>query len=812
MRLRLDPVLHDLRFAARALLRDRAFTFTAVALLALAVGANVAAFAVMNTMLYRGFPLVERNDRLVYVQESGPGRTCCVSFASFEDWRAQTTSFDGMAFVDGRTIAVRSGGDRAERTAATAVTTNTFVLLGVRPALGRDFGAADDAPGAPRVAILSYAYWQSRFAGGDVVGSTLRIDDVAATVIGVMPRGFAFPDRGSLWFPLERTPELLSRQPTGYFAFGRLEDGADVAGARSAIEAVSRRLAADYPATNRDVVPRVRTYTEFFVGPDAPVIYGSLWAASWFVLLIACANLANLALSRTAGRSRDISTRIALGAGTWRMARQFLVEALLLAAAGGALGGWVGWWCVRAWAAATESRYQVLDYGLGAGTLAYVAAASLVAAAAFGIVPALRMRALDVVATLKGGGRGATQVRGGKRVGAALVAGQMALAIVLLAGAGVLVRSFSEVVFAEVGVRDAERVLTGVVELPANEYATPESRLAFYDRLTAQLASIAGVERVSLASTAPVNIPGTRRFDVDGEAADGAAREVVTVASASDYFRTVGASTLAGRDFDGRDSLGTQPVAIVNQRFAAEHWPGQDPVGKRVRLYARGEPGDWLTVVGVASNVMQGDPTRQRFLPIVYVPFRQTLDADAVLFARAGGPAGPLAVAVRAQVQALDPSLRLDAVSTLKESFAFRRDRMDIEHAEMGKHAAVAPILAAIALVLAAVGLYAVVSHSVGRRTKEIGIRIAIGAALGDIRALVLRDGLRPVAVGTCAGLAASLAVNRVLESQLVGVSPYDPVALAAAPLVLIAVAVAGCWLPARRAMRSDPVVALRQD
>jgi hypothetical protein len=286
----------------------------------------------------------------------------------------------------------------------------------------------------------------------------------------------------------------------------------------------------------------------------------------------------------------------------------------------------------------------------------------------------------------------------------------------------------------------------------------------------------------------------------------------VTVASASDYFRTVGASTLAGRDFDGRDSLGTQPVAIVNQRFAAEHWPGQDPVGKRVRLYARGEPGDWLTVVGVASNVMQGDPTRQRFLPIVYVPFRQTLDADAVLFARAGGPAGPLAVAVRAQVQALDPSLRLDAVSTLKESFAFRRDRMDIEHAEMGKHAAVAPILAAIALVLAAVGLYAVVSHSVGRRTKEIGIRIAIGAALGDIRALVLRDGLRPVAVGTCAGLAASLAVNRVLESQLVGVSPYDPVALAAAPLVLIAVAVAGCWLPARRAMRSDPVVALRQD
>jgi putative ABC transport system permease protein len=597
-------------------------------------------------------------------------------------------------------------------------------------------------------------------------------------------------------------------------AFGRLAEGATIAGARAELETINRRLAASYPATNRDVMPRVYTYSQIFVGPNAPVVYGSLWAAAWFVLLIACANLANLTLARTLGRSREFSTRIALGAGPWRMVRQILTESLLLASVGGALGGWIAAWSVRTWAAATASIHQVLDYTGDAGTLAYLIAISIAAALLCGLVPIGRVLHLDVNRTLKGDARGTTQGPRGKYLSASLVAGQMALAIVLLSGAGVLARSLLNVVGARSGVRDPEHVLVGSMRLLADQYPSSATRLAYFDRLEAQLRTISGIEEASVASAIPVDSGRAQNFEIEGRPGPPAGQEPAQFLTVgSDYFRLVGASAIAGRDFNDDDRMAGLPVAIVNQAFAATFWHGGQPLGTRLRPLDRNHrPGEWRTVVGVVPNIMQGDATRQQFKPLIYVPFRQEPPAHAFFLVRTAVPPDQVAQAVRAEVQKLDSDVSPEDFTTLKASFAFDRDRMDMEHEEMGKYAAVAPIFAAMALILAVVGLYAVIAHSVSQRTKEIGVRIALGAASHDIRRLIFREGMRPVALGLILGLTMSLAVNRILQTQLVGVSPYDPVTLSIALALLLVVALIACQVPSRRALRVDPAVALRHD
>ena len=814
----LEGLLYDLRFALRGLRRDRAFTLAAIAMLALAIGLNVTVFTVMNTMLFRGFPLVQRNNRLVYLQEHAPNGACCISYPDFEDWRSQAHSFEGMAFVADRNINFSGGVGRPVDMATATVSTNAFRLLGVSPILGRDFVPADELPGALPVAILNYDFWESRFGKrADILGLAIHIDGAPAAIVGVMPRGFDFPvGQLNLWMPVAHTPALRQRglTPAGFFVFGRLRDAANLPEARAELRIINRRLEADYPATNRNLVPALATYSQFAVGPDAPVIYGSLWAAAWFVLLIACANLANLTLARTMGRWRDFATRIALGAGQGRMVRQILVESLTLAGVAGALSWWIAQWGVRTWAVETASRYEVLDYTVDSGTLAYLVAISAAAAIFVSLAPMVRVLHLSVNSALKSDARGVTQGMRGKHLAAVLVAGQMALAIVLLSGAGVLARSLWNVVSAKTGVRDPENVLDGTMRLPSEKYPSPAARLAYFDRLEAQLKTIPEIEDESVSSIIPVDNTISRAFEIEGRpSTPNGAESAQFLSVGSDYFRVVGASAISGRDFNDRDRMTALPVAIVNQSFAATFWPGEQPLGKRLRVEDRNKPGEWRTVVGVVPNIMQGDPTRQHFKPLVYVPFQQETPARGAFFlVRTGVPPDQVARAVRAEVQKLDPDVTLEDFTTLKASFAFRRDRMDLEHAELGKHAAVAPIFALIAMLLAAAGLYAVIAHSVGQRTKEIGIRMAIGAAAEDIRRMVLRDGMLPVATGMILGLAASLAVNRILQSQLVGVSPYDPVTMAGAPVALILVALLACQIPARRAMNVDPAVALRHE
>jgi predicted permease len=790
-------------------------------MLALALALNTTVFTVMDAMLFRGFPQVPRSRELVFLQEHDRLGRCCLSYADVGDWQARATPFQGIAPVGGQSVAFRDTQGRPMDLRVTTVGASLFGLLGVPPALGRDFTAADAVPGARPVVMLSDRLWQGRFGGRpEVVGSLVRVDDTPAEIVGVMPPEFEFPMAATdgLWMPIVPTPDLTRRglTPGGFTAAARLRDGVTLPEARAELEAINRQLEVAYPETNRGVVPSVVDHAQFTSGADARVIWGSLWAAAGLVLLIACANVANLTVVRSVGRWREFVTCLALGAGRRRIVRQMLLESALIAGAA-ALPAWgLTKWGMAEWAALAASRYQMVDYRVTSGTLAYLALVSVAAAALLSLAPVMRVLRLGAGATLQGDERSATHARGTRRLVGALVAGQMALAVVLLAGAGVLVRSFTNIVSAETGVRRPESVLVGLLRLPSETYPTPQSRLAFFDRVEARLRTVAGVERTSLSAGLPVKFSGAaRQLEVERQlstAAEGPPTFSVTT-TAPGYFGVVGASVIAGRDFTADDRETTRAVAIVNERFAALHWPRESAVGKRLRTVDRDGPGAWRVVVGVVSNIMDADALRQQFKPLVYLPLRQDPPARAAFFlARTSGAAEPIAAAARAALQDLDAGVGLDYFGTLESTFAFDRDFMDAEHSELGKYSKAAPAFAAVALLLAAVGLVAVLAHSVAQRTREIGVRMAIGAAPRDIRRMVVGESLQPVALGLATGLVAAAAVNRVFASQLVGVSPSDPAVMVAAAALLVITALGACRIPVRRALRVDPAVALRHE
>jgi len=811
----LDGIVSDLRFALRGFRRDWAFTLASIAMLALAIGLNVTVFTVMDAILFRGVPLVKGNDQLLFIQERYPSGRCCVSYPDFEDWRSQAHAFQSMAFMADGLVPFRERQERPTDVFAFDVSTNLFRLLGVQPMLGRDFVPADEAPGAPLVAILNYRFWESRFGKrADIAGLAVQIDGAPATIIGVMPEGLDFPTQGHMWIPIAHTPALQQRglTPGGFEVVGRLRDGASLEDARTELVTINRRLEAEYPVTNRNLFINLFSYSAQIAGENATRIFGSLWAGACLVLLIACANLTNLTLARTIGRSREFSTRIALGAGQWRMVWQILEESLMLAGAGGALGWWITNWAVRTWAVATASPYQVVDYTINSGIFAYLVAISIAAAILVSLPPIGRVVRMEMKGALKGDARGVTEGPRGKHLTAALVVSQTALAVVLLSGAGVLVRSFVAIVSADTGVRDPEHILVGSVRLPSDKYSIPNARIGYFERLDAQLRTIPDVEQEAVASALPAGLGNLRPFEIEGRPDQqdrGDSAHFLSVGSK--YFRLVGAPPISGRDFDDRDRTGAVPVAIVNESFTAKFWPGEQPLGKHLRATDRSPPGEWRTVVGVVPNIMQGDLIRQSFKPLIYLPARQEpVGRRAYFLLRASLPRDQLASAVRAEVQKVDPDVLLTDFGTLKAHFAFDRDSMDAEHSELAKQAAVSPIFALIALLLAAIGLYAVMAHSVSQRTKEVGVRMATGAAGEDIRRMILSEGMLPVAIGIILGLVASLAVNRILQSQLVGVSSYDPITMAGAPVILFLVALLACQIPARRATRINPTEALR--
>jgi predicted permease len=814
----LDAIIFDALQAVRSLRHARAFSLAAVATLTLALALNVTVFVVMDAVLFRGYPLVNRNDRLLFLQERGPSGQCCLSYLDFEDWRAQARSFEGIAFVRGGPVTLRDGDGRPVDMRASQISANTFSLLGVAPLLGRDFVVADEQPGAAPVIILSHRFWQGHFHGrADVIGLPVHLNERPATIIGVMPERFEFPLKieGSFWSPVVQDSQLRKRglPGGGFTAVGRLRDGATADEARAELETINRRLEADYPETNRNIRPTAVSHASMNSGGDAAMIWGSLWLASCFVLIIACANIANLTLVRTIGRWRELATRLALGAGPVRMIRQLVIEGALIGAAAAMLAWGIAIKTVAAWDTVTASQYQVLDYSFTVSSLAYLVIVAFIAIVVIAAAPIVRVLQVGSSEALKGDARGVTGGLLGKRLGGGLVALQMALAIILLSGAGVLVRSFSQIVGAETGVRDPGQVLTGLMRIPSVNYSTPQSRQRYFDRLEAALKAVPGVDRAAIGSSLPVRFAPARAVEVEGIPRDPDDELIGVIRTSEDYFAVLGLAPVSGRAFTGDDRDSSQPVAIVNQAFAQRYWPGQEPIGRRLRPVNPGASEPWRVVVGVVPNVLHNDPLRQTFKPIVYQPLRlEVYGLAAYWLARTSLPPEHVARLVRAAAESVDPDVPVSNFLTLKASFAFDRDFMDAEHSELGKHAKVAPVFAVIALLLSAIGLVAVIAHAVSQRTKEIGIRMAIGATTANIRRLILGEAMWPVAIGVVTGLALSLAANQLLRSQLVGVSPNDPLVLITAPLTLTLVAILASQIPARRAAAVDPVITLRND
>ena len=811
----LDGVDQDIRFALRGLRRSPGFTSTAIATLAIGIGVNAAVFTVTNAVLSRGFPHVDPNNHILYINKSG----CCdISYPDFEDWRTQAKSFSGMAVVASGGLRLILGDQSGipQTCDGTQLSANSFQVLGQKPIIGRDFAASDETPGASPVAILSYAFWERRYSKDpSIIGQAIRLNESPTTVIGIMAQGFEFPHhRADLWTPLARTGDLQKRDNRAlWFAFGRMADGVTIRSAQAEMDTIGRRLESSYPATNQGVRPKVWNFHEFFIGPNAAAFYGAIWGAVGFVLLIACANLANLLLARAIGRSREISVRIALGAGRARIVRQLLIESLMLSTLGGALGWWIAVGSVRTYElfANPPSAYNRWNYALDYRVFAYLIAISIATALLFGLSPAIRLSKLDVNTALKEGGRGATNRKG---LSALLVTVEMALAIVLLAGAGLMIRSFLKIYTADIGVRTAN-ILTASVDLPVARYPGVLGQIAFFERLTTRLKGIPGVDSVALSSSLPGLYAPRPPFELAGgrpEQDEERRPRVAAVAIGPGYFRTLGAAVLAGREFNDFDGVSGSGVAIVNQRFANQYWPGEDPLGKRLRLFEGKKPGGWKTVVGVVSNIVQNDATGQTFHPVIYAPYWQEPQADMIAIARTLMPPGSLTLAVQRDIQAMDSELvigsglgSIEGPKPLTESLAFN-------FWSNGVNAALFLILAAIALLLAAVGLYAVIAHSVSQRTQEIGIRMAVGATARDILKLVFMQGMFPLGIGLAIGLTASFAVNRVLKAELVQVSPSDPITLAVASVVLVLSAMIGCLIPARRAVRVDPMEALRHE
>jgi putative ABC transport system permease protein len=813
---RLDSLARDIRFALRGMRRSPAFTAIAVTTLAVGIGVNAAVFTVTNAALFKGFRSVARNDRILYIGTQNHGRGCCVSYPDFLDWRAEARSFEGLGAVADLQIVVTDEGRAPEHYDATEITANAFALLGQAPLVGRDFTSTDEAPGAAHVTILSDSFWERRY-GRDpaIVGRTLRINGTPTTVVGVMPRGFTFPQNQDLWLLLVRTPDSQKREARQlWFAFGRMRDGVTFEGARAELATIGQRLANAYPRTNEGWVPQPRTFAEFFVGRNAAVIYGSMWAAVGFVLLIACANLANLMVARAIGRSREMSVRLALGAGRWRIIRQLLVESVLLSSMAGIAGWWIAKWGVRAYDLVANPptlswSEHLLDYTMDDRVFLYLVGISIGTGLLFGVAPAMRLLRVDINAALQHGGRGIGAGRRGAHLSALLVIAETALALVLLAGAGVMIRSFLNISTVDLGVRTSN-VSTMLLNLPEVRYPRADAQASFFDQLDQRLRAIPGVEAVAIASALPAG--GSKRvpFELDGAApVDEQRRPALSMLTVGPrYFETMGAAVVSGRDFDEHDGAAAPPAVIVNQRFASAYWPARDPIGKRLRLFDGKTASTWLTVVGIVSNIVQNDANRQDVDPLIYVPYRQQPADSMWVLVRARGAAGNLANTFRREIQTLDSRLPIWlGPFTLDERLAGMGNYWRI-----GSDAALFLLFAAIGLLLASLGVYAVVAHSVSERAHEIGIRIAIGATARDILALVLARGLLPLGIGVAIGLFAALAVNRVLISTLVHVSPADPATMIVAATTLSAAATLGCLIPAWRAMRVDPVVALRHE
>jgi predicted permease len=811
-------LFRDVRFAVRRLIKDRRFTLASVAALALGIGATSAVFTLVNAVLLRTLPF-DSPERIMMVNtRDAQGRTFGVSEPDFEDWRRATRTFSGIALVQMGPVNF-SADDRApDQYNGVYISWNGFSLIGTQAAVGRGFTAEDDRPGAPAVALLSHNIWQNRYgADRSIVGRTVRLNSEPVTIVGVMAPGMQFPFNSEVWLPLAQRPTAQTRAGRAgrlLMAYGRLANGMTIEQARAEMSSITDELATQFPDTNKGVTTVITPFSEQVIGTQIRVLFWSLMGAVVFVLLIACANVANLLLARAADRSREIAVRVSVGATRWHIVRQLLVESVLLAFVAGAVGLGFAYAGVRWFDASTQDigKPYWMVFTMDPAVFAFFAAVCLVTGIVFGLAPALYVSRTNVSDVMKDGGRSGSAGLRARRWTTALIVAELTLTLVLLSSAGLMIRSFMNLYRMDIGI-DTSRLVAMQLIFPTRTYASLESRALFLQRLDDRLNGIGAIDGASSTNYLPFSGASLRRFEIDGRAdMTGEQRPLVgMVAVGSRYFDALGVQMRRGRAFNATDGEPGREAMIINQRLADMHFRGEDPVGRRIRLINDGNiPGApkfyQATVVGVAPTIRQRGQERDPD-PVVYITHAQNaLMAMGVnLLVRARTDPVAVTSLLRQEVAAMDPDVPVTNIRTMDEILA--RNRWP-----QRTFGTMFLVFAVIAIVLAAVGLYSVTAYSVAQRTQEIGIRMCLGAERQQVWWLVLRRGLVQLIIGLVLGLAGAFGAGRLLESWLIGTEPADPVTLVAITVVLISVSTAACFWPARRATQLDPVRAIRYE
>jgi putative ABC transport system permease protein len=808
----METLLQDLRYAFRVLIKSPSFTAIAVLTLALGIGANTAIFSVVNAILLRPLAFHD-SSRIMLIAEKSKYPDPSVSYQNFVDWRDQSHSFECVQGMRASTITLTGAGE-PERLNARWVTSGLFPLLGVKALLGRTFRDDEDRAGGAPAVVISYGLWQRRFGGAaDVLNKSINLDSRPYTVVGVLPRAFEFLRADDVYLPFtpwaKTLPDDRNWHP-GIFAIGRLKLGVSREQANTEMVAIAKRLEEQYPIYNTGTSADVIPLQEQVVKNVRPALLLLVGAVS-FVLLIACANVANLLLARAAYRGREVAIRASMGAGRTRLIRQLLTESILLSLAGGIFG------LLLAWASlgpllniSAGSLPLAFTIGLNRSVLLFTILVSVITGLAFGIAPALRATRLDLRETLNEGSRGSTSGPGHQRLRGILIASEFALAMLLLVGAGLLLRSFSRLQDVSTGFQP-DHLLVADLPLSQTAYAKPEQRYGFFDRLVDRAQTLPGVRSVGAASALPVSgIGGLLHFNIYGRPPKtpndyiAAGYRAVT----ANYFETLSVPLLQGRFLTPADKEKTPAVVVINATMAKTYFAGENPLGKRMQIGATPESEvPWMEVVGVVGDVTQGlglEPKSE-----MYLPYRQ---ADQVLpvfqlsvVLRTAGDPHQQAAALRSALAEIDPNQPLVKVRTMEDNMAATVAQPRFRTWLIG-------IFAGLALMLAAVGIYGVMSYSVTQRTSEIGIRITLGAQSVDVFRIVLGEGLRFALIGVAVGVAGGLVLIRLLSTFLYGVSATDPLTFFGVAILLIAVSVAACFFPARRATRVDPIEALRYE
>jgi putative ABC transport system permease protein len=818
-------LLQDIRFGLRTLSKSPGFTLVAVVALALGVGANTAIFSAVNTVLLRALPYDNSSQLVAFYTGNNPAAPeprGPLAYPDLLDYREQAKSLEYVAAYQGVGTVLSAGqGDEPERVRGTEVSADLFPALGVPAARGRVFTREEDVEGGPSVIVISDGMWRRRF-GSDpsIVGREVKmgLSGRAVTVIGVMPPGFKFPpdqpDAIDYYIPfaaqnLKNDAESMKNRGAVFIStVAKLREGVTVAEAAAEVSTVAARLEAQYPDTNTRRRARVVSLHEDLVGPVRPALLILLGAVG-FVLLIACANVANLMLARAASRSREIAVRTALGATRRRVVRQLMTESMLLSVAGGAAGLLLAVWGVDAIVRLSPAAVpRLAETSIDARVFLFALGVSALTGLIFGLAPALQASKTDLAVSLKEGGRGGSAGKSQGRLRSALVVTEVALSLMLLVGAGLLVKSFRQLLTTDPGYSPA-RVLAVTVALNTKRFADDESRAAYFREAVARLGQLPGVEAAGLTRLLPLGRSDIfRSFNIAGRPpfAPGSRNNARNYAVSPEYFRVMSVPVRRGRTFGASDTKDSSPVIIINEALARRYFPDQEPLGQHIVMDG---PGDTTLppreIVGVVGNV-RFEAFNADEVPEFYTPFEQSPSAVSEVVVRAkGADAAALTSSVRAALKGVDPNLLIWETRTMDELVGQWTAPQRFNVALLG-------LFAALAMLLSAVGIYGVMSYTVTQRTHEIGIRMALGARGRDVLRMVVRQGMLLTLVGLAIGLALAFALTRLMSGLLYGVSPTDPLVFAAVALLLAAVALVSCLVPARRATKVDPMIALRYE